>query len=325
MTTPVKGGSLRASRTWSQRPKLVQGSLEPVGTLAPLLPLPSPVSFLAFWGFPECNTQDHPSLSWVCPWTIVRSWEHLPFFSLSLPLSFLLSFLSSPSSLGVPGCFVIAGSPSFWCVPGRMCRSWVHLSLLLSFPLFSSSPCPLFPRARRVYKQTRLLQQVFLMRFGLSSVCPRSLGSPFIGPHRRFFPLFFHVFLSSCLFILILSFSCAHYRPGLSLYTYTHAYFTYSQVQVAQVRYNEVWLIGCPSSLGSLSSATTHTFVCLVLLIFIGPSRVHMCLPPFRAGWRSHMPPFGEACVCHPWSHRDAFAFCSKGCFYFYSRGSRQL
>ena len=71
-----------------------------------------------------------------------------PFFSLSL--SFLLSFLSSPSSLGVPGCFVIAGSPSFWCVPGRVCRSWEHLCLLLSFPLFSSSPCPLFPRARRV-------------------------------------------------------------------------------------------------------------------------------------------------------------------------------
>ena len=21
------------------------------------------------------------------------------------------------------------------------------------------------------------------------------------------------------------------------------------------------------------------------------------------------MPPLGEACVCHPWSHRDAFAF----------------
>ena len=135
------------------------------------------------------------------------------------------------------------------------------------------------------------------MRFGLSSVCPRSFGSPFIGPHRRLFPLFFHVFLSSCLFILILSFSCAHFRPDLSLYTYTHAYFTYSEVQVAQVRYNEVWLIGCPSSLGSFSSATTHTFVCLVLLIFICPFCVHMCLPPFRAGWRSHMPPFGRR-VC---------------------------
>ena len=72
------------------------------------------------------------------------------------------------------------------------------------------------------------------------------------------------------------------------------------------VNYNEVWLIGCPSSLGSFSSATTHTFVCLVLLTFICPFCVHMCLPPFRAGWRSHMPPFGEACVCvcNPWNHR---------------------
>ena len=189
VTAAVRGGSrsLRASRTWSQRPKFVQGSLESVEHLAPPSPPSLPRSFFAFWGFPECNTQDHPSLSWVCPWTIVRSWEHLPFLSLSLPLSFFPSlFLSSPSSLGVPGCFVIAGSPSFWCVPGRMCRSWEHLCFLLSFPLFSSSPCPLFPRARRVYKQTRLLQQVFLMRFGLSSVCPRSFGSPFIGPHRRF-------------------------------------------------------------------------------------------------------------------------------------------
>ena len=31
--------------------------------------------------------------------------------------SFLLSFLSSPSSLGVPGCCVIAGSPSFLVCP----------------------------------------------------------------------------------------------------------------------------------------------------------------------------------------------------------------
>ena len=48
----------------------------------------------------DYSTQDFPSLSLVCPWTIVLS---SPFLSLSL--SFLLSFLSSPSSLGVPGCF----------------------------------------------------------------------------------------------------------------------------------------------------------------------------------------------------------------------------
>ena len=142
-----------------------------------------------------------------------------------------------------------------------MCRSWEHLCFLLSFPLFSSSPCPLFPRARRVYKQTRLLQQVFLMRFGLSSVCPRSFGSPFIGPHRRFFPLFFHVFLSSCLFILILSFSCAYYRPDLSLHTYTHAYSTYNEVSGRPGLYNEVGFIGCSCALRSFLISTTRTFL----------------------------------------------------------------
>ena len=98
------------------------------------------------------------------------------------------------------------------------------------------------------------------MRFGLSSVCPLSFGSPYFHrPPQTSSLLFFHVFLSSCLFIPILSFSCAHFRPDLSLYTYTHAYSTYNEVQVAQVCYNEVWFIGCPSSLGSSSSATTHT------------------------------------------------------------------
>ena len=122
VTAAVKGGSLRASRTWSQRPKSVQGSLESVGALAPPPPPTLPFSFLAFWGFPEWNTQDFPFLSLVRPWTTVRSWEHLPFSFLSSPflslsLSFLLFFLSSPSSLGVPGCFVIAGSPSFLVCP----------------------------------------------------------------------------------------------------------------------------------------------------------------------------------------------------------------
>ena len=195
----VKGGSPWASRTWSQRPKSGQGSLEPVEHLAPLLPLPSSVLSLLSGVFLNAILRITPLFLGCVPGRLFvagNTFLSSPFLSLSL--SFLLSFLSSPSSLGVPGCFVIAGSPSFWCVPGRMCRSWEHLCLLLSFPLFSSSPCPLFPRARRVYKQTRLLQQVFLMRFGLSSVCPRSFGSPFIGPHRRFF-LF--SFMSFCLHV----------------------------------------------------------------------------------------------------------------------------
>ena len=66
----------------------------------------------------------HPSLSLVCPWTLLRSWEHLPFsfslLSLSLPLSFfpsffpLFTFLLPWVSLDA---FVIAGSPSFLVCP----------------------------------------------------------------------------------------------------------------------------------------------------------------------------------------------------------------
>ena len=37
------------------------------------------------------------------------------------------------------------------------------------------------------------------MRYGLSSVCPLSFGSPFIRPHRRFFPFF--SFMSFCLHV----------------------------------------------------------------------------------------------------------------------------
>ena len=117
VTAAVRGGSRWASRTRSQRPKFVQGSLEPVASLVPPLPLPSPLSFFAFCSFPEWNTQDHPFLSLVCPWTTVRSWEHLPFSFLSSPflslsLSFFLSFLSSPSSsLDFPGCFCHSWEP----------------------------------------------------------------------------------------------------------------------------------------------------------------------------------------------------------------------
>ena len=137
----------------------------------------------------------------MCLWTIfVAGNTFLSSPSLSLSLSFLLSFLSSPSSLGVPGCFVIAGSPpSFWCVPGRMCRSWEHLCLLLSFPLFSSSPCPLFPRARRVCKQTRLLQQVFSNEVWFVIGLSPFIWFPFHRPPQTVFFLF--SFMSFCLHV----------------------------------------------------------------------------------------------------------------------------
>ena len=40
VTAAVRGGSLRASRAWSQRPKFVQGSLESVERLGPPFPPP---------------------------------------------------------------------------------------------------------------------------------------------------------------------------------------------------------------------------------------------------------------------------------------------
>ena len=138
--------------------------------LSPFLPLPFPLSFFASWGFPECNSQVHPSLSLVCPWTLVRSWEHLPFsffsplpFSPSLFLSFLLSLL--PPSLGVPGCFCHGWEPSplsLWCVLGRMRRSWEHLPFSSLLFLVSPYPSLLAPFSHFPSPFLSLLPGVFL-------------------------------------------------------------------------------------------------------------------------------------------------------------------
>ena len=63
VTAAVRGGRPRACRAWSQRPKFVQGSLEPVASLVPPFPFPPP--FLSFFwgGFPEWNIQDYTFLS----------------------------------------------------------------------------------------------------------------------------------------------------------------------------------------------------------------------------------------------------------------------
>ena len=59
VTVAVRGGRPRACRTWSQRPKLVQGSLEPVGALVfqairtfPSAMLPSPAGLAPVEGIP---------------------------------------------------------------------------------------------------------------------------------------------------------------------------------------------------------------------------------------------------------------------------------
>ena len=147
VTTAVRGGSPQASRTWSQRPKFVQGSLEPVENfISPPSPPSLPLSLFAFWCFPECNTQDLPFLSLVCPWTIVRSCEHLPFsplpFSPSLFLSFSFSSLH-PLPWASLDAFVIAGSPTFLVCP------WT-LNTFASFSPSFSFPPPLPPLSSRV-------------------------------------------------------------------------------------------------------------------------------------------------------------------------------
>ena len=188
--------------------------------------------------------------------------------------------------------------------------TFVSFFLSLSF-LPPPAPSSL---ARSVFtSKLGFCNRLFLMRFGLSSVCPRSFGSPFIGLHRPFFFLF--SFMSFCLHVSssssFLSLARTIVRTLVCTHTRTRTLLT------ARFRWPRFVTMRFGSSvvplhlLGSFSSATTHTFVCLVLLIFICPFCVHMCLPPFRAGWRSHMPPFGEACVCNPWNHRDPFGLFS--------------
>ena len=185
-----------------------------------------------------------------------------------------------------PWTLVVAGS------------TFVSFFLSLSF----LPPLAPFPRARRVYKQTRLLQQVFLMRFGLSSVCPRSFGSPFIGPHRR---SSFFSFMSFCLHVsssssflslartIVRTLVCTHTRTRTLLTTgFRWPRFVTMRFGSSVVPLHVVFLHRQPHTPLSVSvfSFSSVPFACTC------------ALPPFRAGWRPHMPPFGEACVCTPWN-----------------------
>ena len=136
------------------------------------------------------------------------------FLSLSLSLSFCLSLSLSLSlfprlsCLGVPRCFCHSWEPFlYWCVLGRWSRCWEHLRFFLSLLLFSS------------FLFNWFLNEVWSV-IGLSPF----MWSPLHWPPQTFFLIFFHVLLSSCLVILSLLFSCAHFRPGPSLYPYSHAY-----------------------------------------------------------------------------------------------------
>ena len=133
VTAAVRGGS----RTWSQRPKFVQGSLEPVASLVPP-PSPFPPLFLSllFGVFLNGILRITPFFLWCVPGrlfvagnTCLFLFSPLP-FSPSLFLSFfpLFTFLRFCHSWNP---FTLC----LWCVLGRLRRSWERL-LPLSFLLF---------------------------------------------------------------------------------------------------------------------------------------------------------------------------------------------
>ena len=94
-----------------------KGSLEPVASLVPP-PSPSlPFLSLLFGVFLNGRLRIAPFFLWCVPGRLFVAGNTCLFLfspSLSLPLSLFLSLfpLHLPSSLGVPGCFVIAGNAS---------------------------------------------------------------------------------------------------------------------------------------------------------------------------------------------------------------------
>ena len=142
------------------------------------------------------------------------------------------------------------------------------------------------------------------MRFGLSSVCPLSFGSPFIRPHRR---LPFFSFMSFCLHVSSLSsflslartivrtLVCTHTRPRILL--------------TKRFRWPRFVTMRFGSSVVPLHLVLLHwqprTFLSVSFFSFSSVPFARTCaLPPFRAGWWPRMPPFGEACARNPWNQR---------------------
>ena len=177
----------------------------------------------------------------MCPWTLrlpvagntcslpfLSSSSSFPSFSPSLSLSLFLSSLSL-SFLPLPGCPWMLSSwlgTLFWCVLGRLRRSWEHL-LFLSILLFLSSLLSLpLPPSRAMRSHTKeVLQQVF------NEVWLHWFSSPPFGPlfilllHTHLFSSFLScppVFMS---WHNIPSFFCAHIGPGLSVYARIFTYF----------------------------------------------------------------------------------------------------
>ena len=125
------------------------------------------------------------------------------------------------------------------------------------------------------------------MRFGLSSVCPHSFGSPFIGPHRRLsffsFMSFCPRFPSSSSFLslartIVRTLVCTHTRTRILLTT------RFRWPRFVTMRFGSSVV---PLHLVLLHRQPRTLFVGLVLFIFICPFACTCALPPFRAGWRT--------------------------------------
>ena len=150
-----------------------------------------------------------------------------------------------------------------------VCRD---LCFFLSLLFLSSSSFP--PLLSRVaYSQAN---QAFAVRFGLSSVCPLSFGSPFIGPHRR---LPFFSFMSFCLHVsssfpslaraFVRTLACTHTRVRILLTT------RFRWPRFVTMRFGGSSVV--PLHLVLLHWQPHTLFVSLVFPIFICLLSAHMC------------------------------------------------
>ena len=135
------------------------------------------------------------------------------------------------------------------------------------------------------------------MRFGFIGSRPLHLVPLFHPfPFTHFFFLFlFMSSLTSCPVISLLSFSCAHNGPGLSLYAHIHCTLRSQVAQVLKMRFGSLFV---PVHLVPSSSQPPTPLSCLVLfsclhLFVLGC--VHLCTHVLTL---LVFAPLGEACVC---------------------------
>ena len=129
--------------------------------------------------------------------------------------------------MGVPGCFRHSWGTFLFGVSLDACVVAGSTFSFLSFSFLP--PLPPLPFSRAACLQANKASATgFLMRFGLSSVCPLSFGPPFIGPYKRH-PFF--SFMSFCLHVsssssfrslartFVRTLACTHTRTRILLTT----------------------------------------------------------------------------------------------------------